>query len=83
MSKPSTPRNKTSALSCRSVRSAKGPTSEKEFLRSMPPVRITSMCVPASSAAMFNAFVITVNCAIPLSALAIAIVVVPESSSTD
>src|SRR5580693_8128305 len=83
VSKPSTPKNKMSALSWRKVRSASGPTREKEFLRSMPPVRITSMFVPASSAAMLIAFVITVSCAISFNARSTAVVVLPESSSTD
>ena len=60
-----------------------GGLKENEFLRNMPPVRITSMCVPASSAAMLMAFVITVSCAISFKARAMAVVVVPESRSTD
>src|SRR6202034_37657 len=39
-SKPSTPRKRRSALRRRSVSSAMGPTSEKEFWRSVPPVRM-------------------------------------------
>ena len=83
VSKPSTPKNKMSALNCRSVCSASGPTSENEFLRNVPPVSMTSMCVPANSAAMLIAFVITVSCDMSFNARAIAVVVVPESSSTD
>ena len=46
-------------------------------------MRITSMDVPASSAAMLTAFVITVRCRNLRSARATAVVVVPESRMTD
>src|SRR5229473_1743352 len=55
----------------------------KRFLRSVPPVRITSMCVPANSAAMLIALVITVSRFMSFRARAMAVVVVPESSKTD
>jgi hypothetical protein len=45
----------------RNVSSAIGPTSEKEFFRRVPPVRITSRDEPASSAAIFTALVIIVR----------------------
>ena len=50
-----------SALRRRKVSSAMGPTREKEFLRSVPPVRITSTAVPDSSAAMLTALVMMVR----------------------
>src|SRR4029077_20591417 len=63
----------------RKVSSASGPTTEKEFLRSTPPVKITSTGESASSAAIFVALVIIVKLLNARHALAIAIVVVPES----
>jgi hypothetical protein len=45
----------------RNVSSVIGPTSEKEFFRRVPPVRITSRDEPASSAAIFTALVIIVR----------------------
>ena len=56
-----------------------GPTSEKEFLRSVPPVRMTSTAVPASSAAMLTALVMMVRFWKLRRARAMAVVVVPES----
>ena len=41
--------------------SAIGPTSEKEFFRRVPPVRITSSDEPANSAAIFTALVMIVR----------------------
>ena len=61
VSKPSTPRNSRSALSRRSVSSAIGPTSENQFLRRVPPVKMTSTDVPESSAAILTAFVMIVR----------------------
>src|SRR3974390_2432128 len=52
-SKPSTPRNKRSALNFCNDSSASGPTSENEFALRTPPVRITCTAVSASSPAMF------------------------------
>src|SRR5581483_1274870 len=60
-SKPSTPRNRISALSLCNVSSAIGPTSEKEFFRRVPPVRITSTSVPASSETILTALVTIVR----------------------
>lgn len=60
-SNPSTPRKRMSACISSSTSSASGPTSEKEFLRRLPPIRMTSRFVLASSAAMFTALVITVS----------------------
>ncbi len=45
----------------RNVSSAIGPTSEKEFFRRVPPVRITSRDEPARSAAIFTALVIIIR----------------------
>ena len=54
-------KHKRSALRPRRVSSAMGPTSENEFLRRVPAVRITSTAVPASSAAMLTALVMMVR----------------------
>src|SRR5919108_3783110 len=78
-SKPSTPRKRMSAFSRRKVSSAIGPTRENEFFRKVPPVKITSMALPASSDAIFTALVTIVRFRRPRSARAIAVVVVPES----
>lgn len=61
---------------CR-VSSAMGPTREKEFLRKLPPVKITSKDDPDNSAAIFTAFVITVRLLKGRRARAMAVVVVP------
>ena len=50
-----------SALNRRKVSSAMGPTSENEFFRKVPPVRMTSIKLPASSAAILTALVMMVR----------------------
>src|SRR5208282_3860708 len=81
-SNPSTPKNRMSAFRRRSVSSAIGPTRENEFLRNIPPVRITSGEAPASSVATLTALVMMVTFVRSRNLRATHVVVVPESRTT-